>query len=220
MLLALMLILDVLAQPAEMMQKAAVGKKPMRLAKTEPFIKCDTCALAVGQSFFIHEKISLFKVSLPQLKPGDLVAWVRNNRKNMGRYGEQMSLFLFFLDSLQLYIYVFQTFATKSCVRTSESAPGCKLPKRRRSFREESDVVYFFAFRFHSIWKKWWLIVKSDIYIYIFSWLKPTVFLFLTIFKFFKRRAHHFFFKDMRLTCDFRAKKLEEDLGKLRLVKC
>eukprot|EP00929_Paragymnodinium_shiwhaense_P068803 TRINITY_DN34680_c0_g1_i1.p1 TRINITY_DN34680_c0_g1~~TRINITY_DN34680_c0_g1_i1.p1 ORF type:complete len:259 (-),score=89.88 TRINITY_DN34680_c0_g1_i1:50-826(-) len=43
------------AQPEDMM-KSAVGKKPMRLAKSEPYIACDVCKLAAGEAWTMVEE--------------------------------------------------------------------------------------------------------------------------------------------------------------------
>lgn len=82
-----MLALMTEAQPPELMQ-SAVGKKPLRLAKTEPFIQCDACKLAANEAWLQVAKKAeeLPKGGLGEVEIGEILDLICDADDDLGEW--------------------------------------------------------------------------------------------------------------------------------------
>eukprot|EP00434_Breviolum_minutum_P023946 symbB.v1.2.021132.t1/scaffold1809.1/size100517/7 len=76
-----------IAQPPELMQ-GAVGKKPSRLAKTEPFIKCNTCKLAATEAWLqvANKAAELPRGTLGEVEIGEVLDAICDADDDLGEW--------------------------------------------------------------------------------------------------------------------------------------
>ncbi|CAK9062609.1 Uncharacterized protein SCF082_LOCUS32581 [Durusdinium trenchii] len=77
-----------LGAPEEMMASSAVGKKPMRLAKSEPFIACETCKLATAEAWtrVAQKKAERPKVALGEVEIGEVLDSICDPDDDLGEW--------------------------------------------------------------------------------------------------------------------------------------